>query len=223
MTFRILKWQCIQQFIRLIPRQQWFREDDRRVLEQVVFRELIVSGKCRKVLFVGCEFYTKWYPRVFEFFTDILFATVEPEPSRARFGSKNHHTVGTMETLADSPGHRSSYDLVILNGIFGFGMDTPEEKTKAFETAYELLKPGGKFLVGYNDIDRLMDQTVLRDKCQYDFDLVDESKFEKSVIPGMEHSDYLTTNLNRHRYVCFASTSEGGQSAKKIHEEELVY
>jgi hypothetical protein len=201
--FRRLKWQYIQWLMRFVPKRHRIGSHDRIILETVIFRELVVDGRYRKVLFVGCAYYTRWYPLLFDWFTDIVFATVEPDPANARFGSKKNHTVGTLETLKAIPGNRNSYDLIILNGVFGFGIDDLEDKTKTFETAYELIKSGGKFLIGYNDIDTLMDEMILRDQCRYDFNLVNPKKFKASVIPGLDCTDFLTENPNRHRYVCF--------------------
>ena len=48
------------------------------------------------------------------------------------------------------------FDVVLCNGVFGFGVDTPAAQTRAWEAMAAVLKPGGLLLLGWNT-DRIDD------------------------------------------------------------------
>jgi hypothetical protein len=183
------------------------------VLERVVFPELMADRTCKAVLFVGCDWYTRWYPTLFDWCSDVVFATVERDPAKARFGSRRHHTIGSLDELEWAS---ASCDLVILNGVFGFGIDSPADKARALETAHRLLTPGGRLLIGYNDADEVLDGEIVRDRCRYDARAVDPARFAPCRIPGLPCADYLTRTPNRHRYVCLAKRVEPPAPAEDI-------
>ncbi len=45
-----------------------------------------------------------------------------------------------------------SLDLIICNGVFGWGLNAPEDIEAAFTAAQRSLRPGGWFLLGWNDV-----------------------------------------------------------------------
>ena len=197
--FQLFKWRLAKDFIALIPKRWRTLTDDRQILEQVIFKELFVSRQYGKILFVGCDSYTRWYPLLFEWAGDLTFATVEPEARKKKYGSRRHHTIGRFQDLQEIPSFRHFYDLVIFNGVFGFGTDMPEDKVRIFETSACLLKPGGVFLIGYNDMEG---------NYRFDLNLPQENGFEAFPIPGLHVSDFLTQEQNHHRFVCFRRKNE---------------
>ncbi len=122
---------------------------DRAVLENVIFPYYQLSPAHRRILFVGCDWYTAGYARRMSFKS---FATIDPDPARARFGATIHQ-VAPMRRLSDmhAPG---SLDLVICNGVFGWGLDDPAEAERSIEAAWTALRPGGHLVVGWNDVAR---------------------------------------------------------------------
>ncbi len=201
MTFalflRSLQWQFIGRVIRLIPKRWRTDSHDRYVLEQVIFRDLFIRKRYSMILFAGCDSYTRWYPALFERFSNLTFATAEPEEWKKKYGSRKFHWVGRFEDLKALPEQKESYDLVILNGIFGFGTDTSAAKAMTLETAYRLLKPAGTLLIGFND--RSGNSRFIPAQTE-------AFGFSPAPIPGMEVSDYLSRGENCHRYVCFVKT-----------------
>ena len=52
------------------------------------------------------------------------------------------------------------FDLVMLNGVFGWGVDAPDHMEQTLEAIAEVLAPGGTLLIGWNH-DRSPDPDTL--------------------------------------------------------------
>jgi SAM-dependent methyltransferase len=121
--------------------------EDRRVLEDVIFERFRSDRGLRTALFVGVDSYTAHYPR---YFAHLDFWTLDPNPEMARFGGRQH-LVAPLEQLAD---HFPSgyFDLIICNGVYGWGLDARAQCEAAFAHCHECLAPAGHLVVGWNDI-----------------------------------------------------------------------
>lgn len=121
---------------------------DRHVLEQVIFACLKERDDMQRLLFVGCDWYTRRYPKQFG---DREFWTLEKQREKARYGSYAH----VIDTLANARSHfdAQSLDAVICNGVLGWGLDTPEETEDALAACFGCLRPGGLLIIGWADID----------------------------------------------------------------------
>lgn len=122
---------------------------DRAVLENVIFPYYQLSDEHRSLLFVGCDWYTTGYARRFALKS---YATIDPDRARARYGAPRH-AIAPMSLLGDH--HPSaSLDVVFCNGVIGFGLDDPAEADASFSAAFDALRPGGHFILGWNDVPR---------------------------------------------------------------------
>jgi SAM-dependent methyltransferase len=111
-----------------------------------------------RVLWVGCRRYTQKYGRLFRQ-RGGEFWTTDIEPSHARWGEKHRHvTADLMEIGRQIPA--GSFDCVLCNGVFGFGIDDRLAQQKALEAMAAILKPGGRLLLGWNT-DRVEDPLTL--------------------------------------------------------------
>ncbi len=121
---------------------------DRHVLEHVIFPALKHRDDIRRLLFVGCDWYTERYPGQF---ADREFWTLEKDPAKARYGARRH----VVDTLTNASGHFApqSLDAVICNGVFGWGLDTPQETEDALAACFECLRPEGLLIIGWNDVE----------------------------------------------------------------------
>jgi SAM-dependent methyltransferase len=121
-------------------------EHARYLLENVIFPELRARSEMRRILFVGCDRATRHYPRLF---ADREFATLDMDPGKARYGAEKHVTA-TLDEVREhfEPG---SLDAVICNGVIGWGLDDRDEIDSAVTQCYDCLRPGGIFIVGWND------------------------------------------------------------------------
>lgn len=121
--------------------------EDRRVLEQQILPEYARRSDIARILFVGCAPYTQRYS---EFFRGREYWTIDPVARRRRYGSKRH-IVDTLQALGGhfAPGH---FDLIVCNGVLGWGLNTLSDADAAFEACFTHLRAGGYLLLGWNDI-----------------------------------------------------------------------
>lgn len=97
----------------------------------------------QRVLFVGVRLYTR---RCRSAFGHHAYMTIDRSPWMRVFGAPDH-VVGSIESYrSDVP-----YDLVILNGVIGWGIDNVASCEAALESCARLLRPGGHLLIGVNE------------------------------------------------------------------------
>lgn len=162
--------------------------DDRRVLEDVVFAHFRERPDCRRVLFVGCDWYTRHYER---FFPNQEYWTLERSPRRRKHGAA-HHVTDTLERLAEHfpPGH---FDLIICNGVVGWGLDRRQDAEVAFDACHTVLRAGGVLVIGWNDIP---------EKRPFPLEeLHSLARFEPFVLPPLGASRHLTRTRDRHSFL----------------------
>jgi hypothetical protein len=184
-------WRCCGLYVRLQPPSRRHLSDARQVLERIIFPEVYADPSVKAILFVGVGPYTSWYPTVFRTRPHLTFATVDQDPGAARWGARGAHQIGRFESLADDQASRGAYDLVVANGLFGYGTDSHEDDAAVIGAAHAVLRRGGRLLLGYGD------------EGTFDPDLIDGARFRPSRIPGLATDRYLTKNQNRHTFRCF--------------------
>lgn len=120
---------------------------DRQLLEQTILPHYAARADVERVLFVGCAWYTRTYA---DLFPQATFITLEPNPRRARYGAA-HHIVDGLERLDRyvSPG---TLDLIVCNGVFGWGLDAHADCERAFDACHLALRPHGELVLGWNDV-----------------------------------------------------------------------
>jgi hypothetical protein len=165
--------------------------DDRRVLEERIFPALYKDTAIRRILFVGVSEHTRWYPNVFRTRPGLVFETADPREDAAEFGAGRNHW---RERFEDLRGQSSPYDVIVLNGVFEYGTDRPDEKSGSLVAARELLVPGGLLVIGYRD--RAPDPDI-------DLAMVAKAGFEPAPIPGLGTSRHATEHPNGHTYAAF--------------------
>jgi SAM-dependent methyltransferase len=120
---------------------------DRKTLEQVILPHYASRADVKTVLFVGCAWYTRHYQ---EIFPGRAYMTIDRDAWKRRFGSQRH-IVADLEDLARhvEPG---SVDLVVCNGVFGWGLDGRDNCERAFDACFDALRPAGELVIGWNDV-----------------------------------------------------------------------
>lgn len=115
----------------------------RRCLE----REILpwIARHCRRVLFVGTGSYTFHYERQFR---PGQYTTIEKQPRNAAWGARDHIVAPVEEIGRHRPD--GAFDCVILNGVFGYGVDTAAHQRRVIEALHRALQPGGLLMVGWN-------------------------------------------------------------------------
>lgn len=124
------------------------RSPARRTFEQQVLSELAADRRFARILFVGCEWYTRHYGD--KLFAGREFWTIEADEERSRLYGGSLRIADRLEN-AGRHFPAEHFDLIICNGVFGWGIDTRESAEQAFGTCFDLLRPGGLFVLGWND------------------------------------------------------------------------
>ena len=80
---------------------------------------------------------------------DIMMTSIEPDPSHQIWGSSHLHIIDTIQNLMLHV-QPASFDVAILNGIIGWGLDTNAGVADAAVALHASLRPGGLLVIGYN-------------------------------------------------------------------------
>ena len=123
------------------------RNADREALEQVILPAYARRDDMQAVLFVGCDWYTRHYEKMFG---GKRYATIDPDPWKRQFGARDHAVIG-MEAI-DPHFSAASFDLIVCNGVFGWGLNNRGDVERAFDGAFSRLRDGGHFILGWNDL-----------------------------------------------------------------------
>lgn len=104
-----------------------------------------VRARYASVLFVGAAPYTYHYE---ELFRQNQYTTIDINPATAVWGAHCH----LIAPVQDINRHRPAgyFDCVILNGVFGFGVDKIEDMRAVLEELYKAMPPGALLIVGWN-------------------------------------------------------------------------
>ncbi len=170
------------------------RTDDRRVLETIIFPWISNEPGFKKMLFVGCDWYTAHYH---ELLPNGEVWTMDYDPAKARYGSR-FHKIGAAQDVADLY-PTGTFDVIICNGVLGWGLNDINDIEKAFEAMNAVLVPSGLFVLGWNDITR----------CRpVELDSINSLKmFDKFVFPPLGADCHLTATPNRHTYSFFRKSN----------------
>lgn len=167
------------------------KTEDRVLLETVILPYLAKSPEVTKVLFVGCEWYTKLYESLF---VSKEYWTLEIDPDKRPFGAR-HHIVDSLMNLGR---HVPSgyFDAIVCNGVFmKTAIETREEAEPSFAACRDALRPGGWFVLGWNDTDELRpyppsESAVL-------------ATFKPAIFPPLQVGEHRTDTSYRHTYTFF--------------------
>lgn len=166
----------------------YLKSADRTVLEGQILPWLSTRPAMDRVLFVGCDWYTHGYRK---WFKPKTYWTLDYDPAKKLYGSPDLHITDSMANLAQhfKPG---SLDLIICNGVFGWGLDARMDVESAFSAVTQALKPDGLFLLGWNDVPEHRPMPL---------DSIEAMKVLKpQVIEPLGVSQLLTDSPNRHTF-----------------------
>jgi SAM-dependent methyltransferase len=107
-----------------------------------------------RILWIGCRRYTKKYGPLLERNGGECW-TVDIEIAHAKWGEKGHHFTWDLISI-DRLFAVASFDTVLCNGVFGFGVNERPAQLTALRAMGSILKPGGRLLLGWNT-DRVED------------------------------------------------------------------
>lgn len=172
--------------------------EDRRLLETAILAYLRESPAINRILFVGCEWYTKPYESEFR---DKEYWTLEIDPNKRRFGARRH----IVDALRNLARHRPPdyFDAIVCNGVFmKTAIETPEEAEPSFEACSRCLRPGGWFVLGWNDTDELRPYPPSESPAL--------AALTRASFPPLGVSERLTDTSYRHTYTFYRKPLSGG-------------
>jgi len=135
------------------PYGDLLRRPSRLFLEQEVLPQL--SRDYRKVLFVGTASYTYHYEKIFR---PGQYTTIDSNPGTAVWGAAEHIVAPIQEIGSHCPKH--AFDCVVINGVFGFGIEDTGSMLATVRALHDVLRPDGFLVVGWNN-DRHADLATL--------------------------------------------------------------
>jgi hypothetical protein len=172
--------------------ESYLRTEDRRVLEEVIFPYFLKEEKYRDILFVGCHWYTRGYNERFEERKN--YWTIDVNRSRKKYGAKQHIVDGVQNIGKHFP--PASLDLVLCNGVFGWGLDTRPEVEQALGACHDCLRAGGVLVIGWDDIEERRPFAV--EECD------SLRRFRRFPFPPLGTDRYVTDTAYRHTYNFYA-------------------
>jgi hypothetical protein len=98
-----------------------------------------------RILFVGTSSYTRHYEKQFR---RDQYTTIDVQPRNAVWGAANHIVAPIEEIGRHRPA--GSFDCIVLNGVFGFGVDDPDHMRRVIAALHTALGPRGFLVVGWN-------------------------------------------------------------------------
>jgi hypothetical protein len=121
-----------------------YQPPDRRALSEI-WHALARDEAGFRVLFVGVRAYT-W--RLTRAPRRATIVTIDRDPRTRFFGARRHH-VGLLQELGSTG--EPAFDLAIVNGVLGAGIDTVAEAERALGALHDALRPGGVLVLGVNE------------------------------------------------------------------------
>jgi hypothetical protein len=160
---------------------------DRLILEKIILPYLATIGSYRKILFVGCSAYTQWYQ---EFFNNKEYWTIDPIRAKKKYAADRHviDSITNVQRYID----RDYFDVILMNGVIGFGLNQLSEIERAVEACYEVLVRQGVLLIGWNDTRRRtpVDLRSVRSL----------SKFREYYFEPLQACHFRADGASRHTY-----------------------
>jgi hypothetical protein len=167
---------------------------DRQVLEQLILPFFAKNSKYNQILFVGTEKYTWHYKKIFR---EKEYWTIEPRFLNKLYGAKQH-IIGYLDQI-DRYFSKNTLDVIICNGVLGYGLNDPKEIESSFEKCYRCLKENGILVIGWNNIKEWSFLPLEKYKSI--------QKFEHFYFEPLKTSKYETKTPNCHTYSFYIKTS----------------
>ena len=119
----------------------------RRHLEAVMVPALAAAG-CRRMLFVGVQSYNLPFYRACDA-AGIDVWSIDSNPTASVYGAPRGHFTGDLrETAVLSAAPK--FDVIIFNGIIGFGVNSAAAAIAALEAMARAAEPRALLLIGWN-------------------------------------------------------------------------
>lgn len=164
---------------------------DRWILESKIIKEIVFSKDFIRIISVGISWTSKDYFKLFDIGTSKVFKTVDP--FNASDDQANHFN-NRFEQLS----LEELYDVILLNGVIGYGTDSLEEVELIFEQCTNMLSLKGVVIIGAK---------AVNGRIQFpSFDIYETAYsygFTPTQLPGYKCSYLPTSHQNGHSFWAF--------------------
>ena len=187
------------------------RARDRRQLDEEILPALARNDRFGRVLSVGCDWYTEHVEDLF-LRAGREYSTLEIDPQRARYGARRH----IVAPLAELGAHQApeSLDLILCNGVIGWGLNDPREIEASIRACVEALAPGGLLLLGWDDVPEKMPVRI------------DEIQALRALVhagpPGIDRALIRTETFTNHTFGFFIKPHTASVGADASAGEERL-
>ena len=130
-----------------------FDNPARRYMESCIL-PIVAASAGTRVLFVGCRSYTFHYRHYF-LRNNVDYWTSDLDPAARLWGERRKHLICDVRVL-DRHAPARSFDVIMLNGVFGYGVDDRQSMNESIGSIHRVLRPNGHLLIGWNQ-DRITD------------------------------------------------------------------
>ncbi len=164
-----------------------FKTEDRSILENKIFPYFVSKEQFKKILFVGVDWYTYQYKFIFK---EKEYWTIDKDESKKRFGADGH----IVDSLNNLPKYFKNdyFDLIIVNGVFGWGLNKKSDIEKSFDNCYRCLRKDGFFILGWNDVQKAK---------PINLEKIDSLlKFKKIIFPPLSVNTFKTNTELKHTF-----------------------
>lgn len=159
---------------------------DRVFLENTAIPFFAETEEIKTVLDIGVDWYTWRYNRLFP---NQEYHSIDFDPGKARFAS-DRHIEGSLLEL-DQHYKAEQFDLIMCNGVFGWGVNEPETIQTGAMQITKCLAPGGYLVVGWNDNDERRPEGL---------EAILADKLEPFVFPPVNDCFFDTNTAHRHLF-----------------------
>lgn len=123
------------------------RLPSRIFLDQTVVPALAADGR-RRMLAVGTRSYVQgFYQRCTD--AGIAVWSIDLDPAAAQHGAPAGHMIGNICDI-DRLAAGKTFDVILFNGVLGWGLNEPDEAVRALEAMKKVAEPGAVILIGWN-------------------------------------------------------------------------
>ena len=146
MILNPLRW-AMAEVLHLAWKQGRYTPPDRQLFEHEILRAIAADDANQRILSVGVAWYTRGYAAAFEGRT---FITLDVDESRAAFATTTH-VVGDLRDLERHFDARTPFDVILMNGVIGYGLDTVDDVDRSLRECAARLRRGGLLVLGVNE------------------------------------------------------------------------
>jgi len=182
--YKIYTWYLIRKFA--YEREKY---EDRDVLERIIIPYVLIYRNPKTIFDIGREDYQAFYN---SFFIGKELWTIDIDPERVEFGANKHITDNVVNIKKHFPDNK--FDFILMNGVFGWGLNDPADIEKTISSIYDVLKPGGLFILGWNDVPDLTPIPLS--------EIAALKKFKNCIFPPLKSASFKS-KTGEHTYTFF--------------------